>query len=180
MVWQCNERYIDRYHKYPSPSLTEAELQQLFARAVNKLIGNKNEIIRNFMAVKDDVFDSSDDEVKLQSLETARLEIIKEMDQLNAENASVVMDQAVYQERYGGLSNRYYGIEAQISEVKHVIQDRRYRKTKTELFLKGLKNQEGLVTEFSDHLWHSLTDHAEVYGKDDIRFTFKNGVVIKV
>ena len=102
------------------------------------------------------------------------------MDRLTAENASTVMDQAVYQERYGRLSYRYHKVENQISEVKQAIQDRQYRKTKTELFLKSLKNQEGLVTEFSDHLWHSLADHAEVHGKDDIRFMFKNGMEVKV
>jgi hypothetical protein len=149
-------------------------------KAVNQLVGNKDEIIRNFEAIKDSVFDSSDDEAKLKSLETERLEIIKNMDRLTAENASMAMDQVGYQERNGRLSDRYHEVEERISEVKHAMQDRQYRKTKTELFLKSLKNQESLVTEFSDHLWHSLADHAEVQGKDDIRFTFKNGVEIKV
>jgi hypothetical protein len=180
VVWQCNEKYAHRHKTCTAPNISETELQQLFVRAVNKLIENKDETIRSFMAVKDSVFDSSEDEIKLYSLEAERLEIIKEMDQLNAENASTVMNQEIYQERHERLSDRYRKIEAQISEVKHAIQDRRYRKTKTELFLKGLKNQECLVTEFSEHLWHSLADHAEVQGKDDIRFIFKNGMEIKV
>jgi DNA invertase Pin-like site-specific DNA recombinase len=180
VVWQCNGRYVDRYHKCPSPNLTEVEVKQWFVKAVNQLVGNKDEIIRNFEAIKDSVFDSSDDEAKLKSLETERLEIIKNMDRLTAENASMAMDQVGYQERNGRLSDRYHEVEERISEVKHAMQDRQYRKTKTELFLKSLKNQESLVTEFSDHLWHSLADHAEVQGKDDIRFTFKNGVEIKV
>jgi hypothetical protein len=64
--------------------------------------------------------------------------------------------------------------------VKHAMQDRQYRKTKAELFLNSLWKQEEVVAEFSEHLWHSLADHAEVQGKDDIRFTFKNGMEIKV
>jgi hypothetical protein len=35
------------------------------------------------------------------------------------------------------------------------------------------------VTGFSDELWHSLADHAEVHGKDAVRFTFKNGMGIE-
>jgi hypothetical protein len=34
------------------------------------------------------------------------------------------------------------------------------------------------VIGFSDHLWHSLADYAEVLGKDDVIFTFKNEMVI--
>jgi predicted nuclease with TOPRIM domain len=152
VVWQCNGRYVDRYHKCPSPNLTEAKVKQRFVKAVNQLVGNKDEIIKSFEVIEDSVFYSSNDEAKLKNLETERLEIIGDMDQLAAENASMAMDQAVYQEKYRRLSDRYHEVENQISEV----------------------------TEFSDHLWLSLTDHAEVQGKDDIWFTFKNGMEIKV
>ena len=155
-------------------------MKDSFVKAVNKLIGNKDEIIRNFEAIKDSVFDSSDDKAKLRSLEEERLEIIGGMDRLTAENASTVMDQEVYQERYERLSNRYQEIVAQISALNNAIQNRRYRKTKTELFLKDFRKQEGIVSEFSDHLWNSLADHAEVHGKEDVRFTFKNGMEISV
>jgi hypothetical protein len=155
-------------------------VKQRFVKAVNQLVGNKDEIIRSFETIKYSVFDSSDDEAKLKSLETERLEIIGGMDRLTAENASMAMDQVGYRERYERLSNRYQKIEERISEVRHAMQDRQYRKTKAEVFLKSLRKQEEVVTEFSDGLWHSLADHAEVHGKDDIRFTFKNGMEIKV
>lgn len=180
VIWQCNEKYVDRYHKCASPTLTETELKDSFVRAVNMLMSDKDGIIRSFEAIKNSVFDTSDDEAKLNSFETERLEIIRDMDRLTSENASTVMDQAVYRKRHERLSDRYHGVESQISEVKHAIQDRQYRKTKTDLFLKSLNYQKSLVTEFSEHLWHSLADHAEVHGKDDIRFTFKNGMEIVV
>jgi len=180
VVWQCNGRYVDRHHKCPSPNLTEAEVKQRFVKAVNQLVGNKDEIIRSFEAIKDSIFNSSDDEAKLKILETERLKIIQDMDRLTAENASMAMDQAVYQGRNGRLSDHYHEVETRISEVKHAMQDRQYRKTKAELFLNSLWKQEEVVAEFSEHLWHSLADHAEVQGKDDIRFTFKNGMEIKV
>lgn len=180
VIWQCNEKYAQRHATCTAPNLSEAELKQRFVKAVNQLIGNKDEIIRSFDTVKDNVFDSSDDEAKLKSIETERLEINRDMDRLTAENASIVMNQEIYQERHERLSDRYHKMETRISELKHTIQDRLYRKTKTDLFLKSLRNQEDVVTEFSDELWHSLVDHAEVHGKDDVRFTFKNGVEIKV
>jgi DNA invertase Pin-like site-specific DNA recombinase len=180
VIWQCNEKYAQRHKTCTAPNISEAELKQLFVKAVNKLVHDKDEIIRNFKTIKDSVFDSSDDEFKLRSLEAERLEIIALVDQLTAKNASTVMDQEIYQARYEKLSDRYRDIEARISALNQSMQDRLYRKTKTDLFLKGLKKQEGVVTEFTETLWHSLADHAVVNSKEDVRFIFKNGMEIKV
>jgi hypothetical protein len=54
-----------------------------------------------------------------------------------------------------------------------------YRKTKTEMFIRELGRMESLVAEFSDELWHALADHATVHGREDVRFTFRNGMEIK-
>ncbi len=180
VIWQCNEKYVDRYHKCASPTLTETELKDSFVRAVNMLMSDKDRIIRSFEAIKDRVFDTSEDKAKLRNLEAERLEVIALVDQLTAENASTAMDQEVYRKRYERLSDRYHEVETHISGMRHAIQDRRYRKTRTELFLKSLRKQEEVVTEFSEHLWHSLADHAEVHGKEDIRFTFMNGMEIQI
>ena len=88
------------------------------------------------------------------------------------------MDQEIYQTRYQRLTDRYRDIEARISALNQSMQDRLYRKTKTELFLKALRKQEDVVTGFSEDLWHSLADHATVHGKEDVRFTFKNGMEV--
>ena len=32
---------------------------------------------------------------------------------------------------------------------------------------------------FDEGAWYALVDHATVYGRDDVRFTFKNGMEIK-
>ena len=45
-------------------------------------------------------------------------------------------------------------------------------------FIGVLKKQKDLITEFDPSLWGALLDHATIYGKDDIRFTFKDGTEI--
>ncbi len=39
---------------------------------------------------------------------------------------------------------------------------------------------DGLITEFDLSLWGSLLDHATVYSKEDMRYTFKDGTEIKL
>ncbi|PKL27470.1 MAG: recombinase family protein [Spirochaetae bacterium HGW-Spirochaetae-2] len=179
VVWQCNEKYADRHNKCTVPHLSEELIKNLFVKAMNKFVSQKEGIIKTFEDIRDTVLDSSEDEEKLKDLEQDRMQIIGKLEQLTTVNASAAMDQDVYQSRYNQLSDRYHEVESQMSALNDAIQDRQYRKTKTELFLKAFQKQEEVVTGFSEHLWHSLADHAEVHGKEDVRFTFRNGVEIQ-
>ncbi|MFA7129046.1 MAG: hypothetical protein WC136_07760, partial [Sphaerochaeta sp.] len=77
------------------------------------------------------------------------------------------------------LSQRYIRGNDELAALDEAVRDRQYRRTKTELFIKELEKLDGLVMGFSEELWYSLVDHATVYGKDDVRFMFKNGMEIK-
>lgn len=48
-----------------------------------------------------------------------------------------------------------------------------------EAFIDHLKSQPDLITEFDEQLWYALVDYATVYSETDVRFTFKDGTVIK-
>jgi len=89
------------------------------------------------------------------------------------------MDQDAYMIQFDQLSERYGKITEKTAAMEKAIQDIQSRKTKTDLFLETLTKQESIVTEFSSDLWHTLADHATVYSKEDVRFTFKNGIEIK-
>jgi len=42
--------------------------------------------------------------------------------------------------------------------------------------MKNLKKQDKAVTEFDEGLWISMVESVTVYGKDDVRVEFKNGM----
>jgi len=180
VVWQCNEKYADRHHKCSTPHLYQDALQDLFVQAVNTVISRKDEIIRTLEKITEDIFDTSADEAQLEAVKTERHGIVSRMEQLNTENASVAMDQHAYQDRFKQLSKEYTEVNKQLSALEGAIHERKSRKTKTELFLRGLKKQKNVVTEFTETLWHALADHAVVNSKEDVRFIFKNGMEIKV
>ena len=46
-------------------------------------------------------------------------------------------------------------------------------------FLEQLEQTEH-ISEFDEMLWLSMIDYVTVYGKEDIRFTFKNGMEIAI
>ena len=120
-------------------------------------------------------FDSSFEAMAVIQEQTEKM-VVSLMEQLTAENASVAMDQESYKSRFERLSERYIKGNDQVATLDATIRNRQYRKAKTELFIKELRKLDEMVTAFSDELWYSLIDHATVYGKTDVRFTFKNGI----
>ena len=52
-------------------------------------------------------------------------------------------------------------------------------KEKTGVCLELYETGDGPLTEFNEDEWYSLVDYATVYSREDIRFTFKNGMEIK-
>ena len=180
VIWQCNDKYKHKGNTCTAPHLSEEELKDLFIKALNKLITRRDEIIGSFEEIKDIIFDASKDEADMELLKQERIEIINLMEKLTKENALMAMNQETYKTQFEGLSGRYHNVNEQLAVLEETIRDKQYRKTKTELFLKALKEQDSLVTEFSEKLWNSLADHAVVYSKEDVRFTFRNGMEIKV
>jgi len=151
----------------------------MFIKAVNKLITDKDEIIRAFEEIRDVVFSTAADEAQLAKLRHERAEVVKMMEQLTAENASMVMDQEIYKLRFKQLAQRYVKGNDQLAALGESVRKRQYCRIKTELFIKELKKVDGLMTGFSDGLWHSLIDHTTVYSKEDVRITFRNRMEIR-
>lgn len=122
----------------------------------------------------------------LTSLQTQETTLIEEVQMLADavekciyENAHVALDQAEYQKRYDGLTHRYDEAKAKLDAVTELIADKKARRATIEEFLKGLQEQNGLVTEFQPNLWCGLVDFMTVHSADDVRITFKNGMEIK-
>lgn len=66
-----------------------------------------------------------------------------------------------------------------IRAVTTKIQNLRLRNEQLGVFIDNLKNQ-NLIGKFDKRLWCSMVDYITVYGKDNIRVTFKDGTEIRV
>lgn len=100
------------------------------------------------------------------------------MHQCIKENAHVALDQAEYQKRYNGLTDRFDKAKTRLEVVNGEISDKQARQATIEAFLDELNRLDG-VTEFQHALWYSLADFMTVYEKDDVRVTFKDGTEVQ-
>ncbi len=186
-VWHSNDKYRrriyrcnDKFKKHCStPHLDEQEIKDIFVKAVNKLITNKEEILGNLVMLKERLTDTTE-LVKMRDSLTEELSALAERIQnLINENARVARNQEEYNKEYGELASEYEGKRKQHERAVADIQLRRIRANEMEKFIETLRNQE-LIKEFDERLWCSLVDFITVYSKDDIQMTFKDGTVIRL
>jgi len=151
----------------------------MYVSAVNKLLADKSEIIANFELMRRVLFDTTALEDERAGLQ-GEIAVVAEMIQKCVEeNARVALDQAEYQQRYGGLAERFDMVKARLGEVTEEISSKQARGELVGAFVEELGRQDELITEFDERLWYSLLDYVTVYGEDDVRFTFKDGTEIR-
>ena len=72
VVWQCNDKYVDKTKTCAAPNLSEDALKALYVKAVNNLISDRDAIIRGFEEIKDTVFDTTALEAELEGSKRER------------------------------------------------------------------------------------------------------------
>ena len=164
--------------KCATPTLTEDEIKELFLRAANQVIDQKEQFIAIYEQVLSRSLDTTALESELSDLE-AEINIAAELiEECIKENAHVALDQAEYQKRYDGLVARFDKAKARHAEVTDLIAERTARRHQIETYLKELQSREPL-TEFRETDWLAMVDYITVHSKNDIRVTFKDGTEIK-
>lgn len=95
-------------------------------------------------------------------------------------NTDELEKQKEYRKRYEAVAERFNMLKKQVDELSLEISEKHLTRLRIKQFLECLRKQKELVTEFDSKQFHSLVDFIIVYSKDDIRFTFRNGMEIKV
>ncbi len=85
---------------------------------------------------------------------------------------------AIFEDK-GGIAEDYEAVKDMLCGTSESEAERQAKREKIERFLSGLEKGDGPLTKFNEDDWYSLVEYATVYGKDDIRFTFKNGMEVK-
>ena len=177
-VYQCNDKFKD--DKCSTPHLYEDDIKGLFISAVNKLLEDKNSVIADVEIVIRKLMDTAALDAEAESL-TAEMEVAAGLVQkLVADNAGAPMNQGDYTISYDALVERFETAKVSLAEAHASIADKQARIKRIRAFIRELRRQDKLITEFDEPLWHSLVEKVTVYSKEDVRFTFKDGTEISV
>lgn len=177
IIWQCNHKFEGQ--KCATPTLTEDEIKELFLRAANQVIDQKEQFIAIYEQILSKCLDTTALEGELAELEMEINVTAELVEGCIKENAHVALDQAEYQKRYDGLVARFDKTKVRHTEITGLIAERTARRHQIETYLQELRNREPL-TEFREADWLAMVDYITVHSKGDIRVTFKDGAEIKV
>lgn len=177
VIYRCNGKY-DGEHSCKTPHLQEEEIKALFMRAVNQLLGVKDEVITNLEAVTVILFDTSEIADKKAYLKEEMSALMERIQSMIAENARVPLEQSDYIRRYDALASKYDALKTEHDQLEAEIANKVSRRESMNQFIATLRQQDGLVQEFDETLWGSLVEVVTVHNEKDVRFTFRDGTVI--
>ena len=177
VVYRCNHKYKDE--KCQTPHVTEDEVKALFIKAYNELISEKKEIIANAEVIRKTLCTTNTMLAEKQRLEDEILVLVEMTQNLVAENARVAQDQEEYQKRYDSLVQRYEDAKKEYDELVNKIKQKEAHGERIRQFIKTLKEQDGIITEFDDVLWGSMVELVTI-SREKRSVTFKDGTEITV
>ena len=170
-IYQCGHKYKGE-HRCSTPNLTAEAIKDVFVKAVNEMVQNKDEVIANLKAGIEVASDMTELERQRDELGADMSLLADIVEQLITENARIAQDQTEYNikykkamERYETARTAYEAIIAQIAEEHKRIQ-------RMQAFIRNVQEL-GVITEFDEDLWGLLVDSVIVHKKDDIRVEFK-------
>ena len=179
VIWQCNAKFKDKTG-CGTPHLTEDEIRSAFIKAANRLTGDREWIITELEAVRDEVAGTADLEAEQERLAERMNEDAEAVEALIAENARVAQDQAGYMARYDECTSRFEADKAEYDRVTSEIAMRGIRRREIDRFIKETAEMPDAITEFDEALWGSLVDHVTVHEDGGMVFTLTGGSEIKV
>ena len=177
VIFQCNNKFKNE-RKCSTPHLTESELKELFVKAVNKIIPKREQLKADFELIKDSLFDTSEAETELETLRRQLRETAALIDACVERNAKFALNQDDVRKEHEMLVGRYSKLREQINALTDEVAGKQVRRDSISSFLKTLFRQKVVISEFDDDLFNAVVDRVTVYAKDDVRFTFLNGIEI--
>ncbi len=179
VVYQCNGKFKNE-KKCATPHLTEDEIKELFIRAVNELLTERDEIIANLEVLLSGFRDITALEIEKSTLIAENEALVSQINACIAENTRTVQDQDDYNKRVSALMQRYDDTKKRYTEIETEIANQRIKADTVQMFISTLQSQQNVVTEFDEGMWGSLLEYATVYGEKCVVFLFRDGTEIKI
>lgn len=177
VVWQCNCKYKRKCH---TPILDAETIQQLFLKAYNALMEDREGLIADCEEMCSVVGDCGELEKEIEELDDEIKVIAELVNQCVKENAARRQSQDEYTEKYNNLVARY---EKAVEMLKQKSDERNFKIERVRTirsFISALNMQPFVIKEWDEELWTSLLEKVTVYNGGRVMFLLKNGNGLEV
>ena len=178
-IWQCNSKFKG-HSKCQTATLSEECIKSMFLKAYNQLMGDRDRVIEDCEEMRALVFDCTELDNKIATL-NEEIEVIAGLvDQCVRENATTTQSQDEYADKYNRLVKRYEKAVEKLKVAQAERESKLERERELRIFISVLKEQPLVLEKWSDDLWVSLVESGTVHKDGSITFLFKNGASIHV
>lgn len=173
-IWQCNKKFCKKEF-CSTPHLKEEIIKQAFVEAFNCLIQNKDNLLRGYDDLIAALTNSKAQEEEAAKIDEECVAIEAVIEKLIAENACKAIDQKEYERRYAPYSTRYNELQKRRKELSAEIAMCKGKRNQMKAFIKELKKQEQLLTEFDEGLWCATLNTVVIKSEHELIFHFRDG-----
>ena len=173
-IWQCNNKFL-RKAKCKTPHLKEELIKKTFVGAFNSLIEDKEDIINSYDDLIKKITNSSKEEKEIEKIEVESQILQTALEKLISQNTRTTIDQIEYAKKYNALAEKHNKLQKRMQTLISDIDKKKAKRTLMKAFLKTLKKQEKILTEFDESIWSATLNYVEVKSDKELVFNFKDG-----
>lgn len=176
VIWQCNNKFTNA-EKCTTPHLKEEKIKEIYLKALNQLVTNKEPALEVMTGILSKVKDTAslEEEIKKADDDLEEAEIL--FQDYIAKNAITEAD--LNDGKYAVLENKYSKAQEKADTLRGELTSRR-RAAAIERFIEKVSGFEETFQEFTEELWLGIADKITVRDKGSYTVRFKNGVEIPV
>lgn len=181
VVWQCNGKYKKRGTlACETPHLTEEQIQSVFMKAFNLILGNKERYISALEPALELISDTSALDNEAEVLQERYAGLFIQLEELVTAQAHRSGDFTKYQVRYTELNSRYESVKHRLAVIEQERQDKRVKREKVLAFTEVLRGRDTLLSDFDEHFWRATVEIIIVNSEKDIVVRFRDGRSVSV
>ena len=172
-IWQCNNKFKNK-EKCKTPNLTEDQIKEEFVKEFNRLIANKDEIIKDCENAILELTNTDNIDAEISRLQEENEALINLMKNLIYENSRKAIDQDKYNQKYDSYTEKHEKIKNAISKLEEKKQNLKVRREKISLFMDNLGKTDAIISEFDETLWHTMVENVIICEDKKMEFKFRN------
>lgn len=177
VIWRCNGKY-ERQTGCATPHLLEEDFKRLFLKALSRLQEKRELLIADCEAFITELAYTDDIDRKTERIREEQAAIEGLVANLIQENATVKMDQTVFNSRLEEYTTRFDSLG---EKLKKLEEKKNRLKQQTDIisrFIQDLKTLEEIPVDFSPSLWNAFVEKLTIYPDGRAEFLFKNGAIV--
>ena len=177
VIWQCKNKFTNDV-KCKTPHLKEEEIKEIYLKALNQLITDKEPALEIMKGILAKVSDTAKLKAEVEKAEAALDDTIILFQDYISKNAITESDLAGG--KYVELETKYNSAMEKVENLRSELTTRMRRAAAIERFIEKVSSYTEVFQEFTEESWLGLADKIIVKDKGTYIVRFKNGVEILV